>query len=109
MMKAAIQGKLFSDDAIAQAKSHPKLSKLSKAKTLKALQARDDAIKKLQSQATQGGGDEMEMIIDMLVDQAKVEDALLIKEGVHNEELEEAIMYFIGQDDPDVKKAMGAL
>ena len=79
MMKAAIQGKLFSDDAIAQAKSHPKLSKLSKAKTLKALQARDDAIKKLQSQATQRGMfDEIGKITDKLVDQAKVEDALFI-------------------------------
>ena len=113
MIMAAQQGKLPSDDAIAQAKSRPKLEK---AKTLKAFQASKqltmDAMKKqavMQRQATQGsGGDEMEMMIDMFVDQAKVEDELFIKEGVHNEELEEAIMYFIGQDDPDVKKAMGA-
>jgi len=51
-----------------------------------------------------GGMDEMEMMIDMFVDQAKIEDALFIKCGVQNEELEEAIMYFIGKDDPDVIK-----
>ena len=44
----------------------------------------------------------MEMMIDMFVDQAKVEDALFIKEGIANEDLEEAIMYFIGQNDPQV-------
>jgi len=47
-------------------------------------------------------------MIDMFVDQAKVEDALFIKEGVHNDELEESIMYFMHMDDPEVKKAMGS-
>ena len=45
------------------------------------------------------GGDEMTMMIDMFVDQAKVEDALFIEQGVSNDELEEAIMYYIGADD----------
>jgi len=45
-------------------------------------------------------------MIDMFVDQAKVEDALFIQAGVGNEDLEEAIMYFIGKEDPEVKKAM---
>ena len=111
MIMAAQQGKLPSDDAIAQAKSRPKLEK---AKTLKAFQASKqltmDAMKKqavMQRQATQGsGGDEMEMMIDMFVDQAKVEDELFIKEGVNNEELEEAMMYFMGKNDPEVQKAM---
>lgn len=46
------------------------------------------------------------MMIDMFVDQAKVEDALFAKEGVTSEDVEESIMYFMGTDDPDVKKAM---
>lgn len=50
----------------------------------------------------------MEMMLDMFVDQAKIEDALFIEEGVHNDELEESIMYFMGKDDPEVKKAMTA-
>ena len=82
MIMAAQQGKLPDEDAIAKAKSRPKLEK---AKTLKAFQASKqltmDAMKKqaaMQRQATQGGGDEMEMMIDMFVDQAKVEDALFI-------------------------------
>lgn len=50
--------------------------------------------------------DQMTMMIDMFVDQAKVEDALFAKEGVTSEDVEESIMYFMGTDDPDVKKAM---
>jgi len=66
-----------------------------------------DAMKKqaaMQRQPTQGN--EMEMMIDMFTDQAKVEDALFIREGVASDELEEAIMHFIGMEDPEVKKAM---
>ena len=68
-----------------------------------------DAMKKqaaMQRQPTQGAGNEMEMMIDMFTDQAKVEDALFIREGVASDELEEAIMHFIGMEDPEVKKAM---
>lgn len=70
-----------------------------------------DAMKKqadLQRQATMNPGNEMEMMIDMFVDQAKVEDELFIKEGVTNEELEDSIMYLMGTDDPDMKKEMTA-
>ena len=114
MIMAAQQGKLPSDDQLQQAKATPKLEK---SKTLTAFEESKkltmEAMKKqagAQRQQTMPGGgmDEMEMMIDMFVDQAKIEDALFIKCGVQNEELEEAIMYFIGKDDPDVKKAMGA-
>lgn len=46
------------------------------------------------------------MMFDIFVDQAKIEDALFIKEGITNEELEEAIIYYIGSNDPEVNKAM---
>ena len=52
------------------------------------------------------GKDEMEMVITMMADQAKIEDDLYIREGVNNDELEESIMHFMHTDDPDVKKAM---
>ena len=82
-----------------EAKSRPKLEK---SKTLTAFNASKkltmDAMKKqaTMQQKAMAGGDEMEMMIDMFVDQAKVEDALFIETGVVNDELEEAIMYFIG-------------
>ena len=45
-------------------------------------------------------------MIDMFVEQARIDDELFIKEGVRNDELEAAMMFYIGQDDSDVKKAM---
>lgn len=66
----------------------------------------------MKKQATMGSPDqnkdEMEMMIDMMTDQAKVEDEFYLKEGVHNDELEESIMHFMHTDDPDIKKAMAA-
>ena len=35
-----------------------------------------------------------------------MEDALFIEQGVNNDELEEAIMYYIGSDDEQIKNAM---
>jgi hypothetical protein len=49
----------------------------------------------MKRQTTQQPMDEMEMMIDMFVDQAKIEDALHDAEGVTNEDLEESIMYFM--------------
>lgn len=48
----------------------------------------------------------MEMMIDMFVEQAKVDDALFIKEGVTNDELEESIMGFMQTGDKEVSEAM---
>ena len=71
-----------------------------------------DAIKEqteLQRKATMGGDmNDMEMMINMIVNQAKVEDALWIKEGVTNEELEDSIMYLMRVEDADMKKEMAA-
>ena len=111
MITAAQQGKLPTEEALAEAKRRPKLQK---SKTLKAFQESKaltmDAMKRAQTnmKKPQGQQDEMTMMIDMFVDQAKVEDALFIKEGVTSEEVEESIMYFMGTEDADVKKAMMA-
>lgn len=45
-------------------------------------------------------------MFDIFEDIAKIDDALFIKEGITTEDLEEAIMYYIGKDDPEVNKAM---
>lgn len=53
-----------------------------------------------------GNVDEMEMMIDMFVEQAKIDDELFLKKGVRNDDLEQSMMHFIAKDDPEVKKAM---
>ena len=56
----------------------------------------------MQRQATQGGGggmDEMEMMIDMFVETAKLDDTLFVKEGVTNDDLEDAIMGYMQSGD----------
>ena len=71
MIMAAQQGKLPSEEALAEAKRRPKLEK---SKTLKAFQESKtltmDAMKKAQTQMKQPSGpqDEMTMMIDMFVD-----------------------------------------
>ena len=101
MIMAAQQGKLPDDRKVEEAKAKPKLEK---SLTLRAFEvSKRLTMEAMQKQAKQGppsrGGDEMSMMIDMFVDQAKVEDALFIEQGVNNDELEEAIMYYIGSDD----------
>ena len=72
MIMAAQQGKLPSEEKMAEAKSKPKLQKQ---KTLQAFQESKkltmDAMKKqmtMQQKAQMGGQNEMEMMIDMFVD-----------------------------------------
>lgn len=50
--------------------------------------------------------DEMEMMIDMFVETAKLDDTLFVKEGVTNDDLEDAIMGFMQSGDAEVQKAM---
>lgn len=107
MIMAAQQGKLPTEEQLATAKSRPKLEKQKTLAGFKKSQALTMEAMKRQATMQAKGGDEMTMMIDMFVDQAKVEDALFISEGIQNEELEESIMYFIGADDPEMKKAMG--
>ena len=53
-----------------------------------------------------GNVNEMDLMIDMFVEQAKIDDELFIKQGIRNDDLEQSMMHFISKDDPDVKKAM---
>ena len=43
----------------------------------------------------------MEMMITMMVDQAKMHDEIFFKTGVENEDFEEAIQWFVMKD-PEV-------
>ena len=110
MLMAAQQGKLPDEDAAEKAKKQPTLDKQ---KTLKAFELTKkhtmDALGKqaeMQRSAAMGQVNEMELMIDMFVEQARIDDELFLKEGVRNDELEAAMMFYIGQDDSDVKKAM---
>lgn len=104
---AAQQGKLPSEDSM-KAPAGTVEPKLTKSKVLTAFaESKKLTMEAMKKSATQKqGGDEMEMMVDMFVDQAKVEDGLFINQGVTSEELEEAIMYFMQKDDPEVKKVM---
>ena len=48
---------------------------------------------------------QMEMMIAMMVDQAKMHDEIFFKTGVENDEFEEAIQWFVTKD-PEVSQAM---
>ena len=111
MLMAAQQGKLPDEDAAEKAKK--KQPTLDKSKTLRAFELTKkhtmDALGKqaeMQRAASMGQVNEMELMIDMFVEQARIDDELFIKEGVRNDELEAAMMFYIAQDDSDVKKAM---
>ena len=65
------------------------------------------AMKKQMNGPQPGAGvDEMEMMISILVDQAKCDDELFIKEGVTSDELEQSLMFYMSQKDPEVMKVM---
>lgn len=49
----------------------------------------------------------MEMMINALVEQAKMSDALFISQGVENEDLEVSLMHYV-QSDKDVQAVMRA-
>jgi len=49
----------------------------------------------------------MQMMMTMMVDQAKMQDEMFFKTGVENEEFEEALMFYMNKD-PEVQKAMQA-
>ena len=95
---AAQQGKLH------QPKSGD-APKLTKEKTLSVFETSQEltmkTMKKLQTQKIPETGDQMEMMMQMMIDQAKMQDEMFEKTGVENEEFEEALMYFVNKD-PDV-------
>lgn len=109
VLMAAQQGKLPDENAVAAAKDKPKLEK---SKVLKAFEVSKaltmEAMKKQAKAQSAPPKDEMEMMIDMFADQAKIEDALFIKEQVSNEDLEDSLMYYMNKQDPDITKVMTA-
>ena len=46
------------------------------------------------------------MMIQMMVDQAKMHDKMYFETKVENEEFEEALMHYVLNKDPDIQKRM---
>ena len=99
---AAQQGKL----------SGPKMGsapKLSKAKTLTAFEVNQDLtmkqMERLKTQKAPETNDQMAMMVQMMSEQAKMQDEMYFKTNLENEEFEEALMYYV-QKDPEVQKKM---
>lgn len=110
MLMAAQNGKLPDEDAASQAKKQPELSKQ---KILKAFEVNKrntiDVFGKqaeMQRSAATGQANQMELMIDMSVQQARTDDALFLETGVRSDELEAGMTFYIAQDDPEIKKAM---
>lgn len=51
------------------------------------------------------GGDQMEMMVAMMVEQNKLQDELHERTGVENDEFEDSLLYFVSKD-PEVAQAM---
>ena len=49
----------------------------------------------------------MELMMAMMVDQAKLQDEMFIKTGVENEIFEESLMHYV-ETDPDMRSEMNA-
>ena len=47
-------------------------------------------------------------MINVLVDEAKLSDALFLEFGVTSEQLEKSIMYYIAKNDVEIKSAMAS-
>ena len=101
--------------AAQQGKLHPKTGgeapKLTKQKTLEVFETSQEltmkTMKSMQNKTPETGGDQMQMMMTMMVDQAKMQDEMFFKTGVENEEFEEALMFYMNKD-PEVQKAMQA-
>ncbi len=62
-------------------------------------------MRKMQTQKMPETGDQMEFMITMMVDQAKMHDEIFIKTGVENDDFEEAMQFYV-QKDPEVRMKM---
>lgn len=84
---------------------------LDKAKTLTALRTyKTLSLKAIKSQKAKSNTslDKKSKMIDILVEEAKLNDALFIEESVTNDQLDSSIMHYITKGDADIKKAMAA-
>lgn len=59
----------------------------------------------MEQQAKLGQQDPMEMMVMMMVEQAKMSDESFAETGVEQEDFEKSVMYFCAKD-PEVKLAM---
>ena len=50
--------------------------------------------------------DQTEMMLTMMVDQAKMHDRMYFDTDVENEDFEEALMYYVLNKEPEIMKAM---
>ena len=102
---AAQQGKLNQ-----QNESGSPQPKLTKKKTLEVFEKQQElSLEHMQKLGTKSGEettDQNEMMLQMMVDQAKMHDQMFFKTGVENEDFEESLMYFVLNKDPDVQKCM---
>ena len=82
---------------------------LDKEKTLKVFAtSKEYSLDILKNQSSEEDKNESEKMIDVLVDEAKLSDALFLEFGVTSEELEKSIMYYIAKNDNEVKTAMSS-
>ena len=51
------------------------------------------------------GGDQMEMMVAMMVEQQKMQDEMFERTVVENEDFEESLLFFVSKD-PEVAQAM---
>lgn len=99
---AAQQGKLKPQNA-------EKKVTLTKEKTLAALDDHMQATMKQMQEMKNGGmpegGDQMEQMVKMMVQQVKLQDDLFMKHKIENEEFEDNLMHYVSHD-PQVAQTM---
>ena len=92
---AAQQGKL-------QQPTASKQPSLTKQKTLEVLGFQEElTIKQMVSMKDKPmpeGGDQMEMMVAMMVEQNKLQDELYERTGVENDEFEDSLLHFVSKD-----------
>ena len=108
MLMVAQQGKLTAEEDAKQAPT-----KLTKQKTLEVYEFRNQLTMatlpkqaESQKQMQMGNVDQMDMMIDMSVTQAKIDDELFLEKGVRSDDAEQAMIHFIAKDDQEMKIAM---
>lgn len=99
---AAQQGKLQQPNASKQ-------PSLTKQKTLETLAHQEELTIKqmaaMKDKPMPESGDQMEMMVAMMVEQNKMQDEMHERTGVENDDFEDSLLYFVSKD-PEVAQAM---
>jgi len=97
---AAQQGKLSPPNAA-------KEPKLSRAKTQEVFEISQGLtikqMERLKTQKMPDSGDQVEMMANMMVEQAKMQDEMFFKSGVENDDFEESLIHWVSKD-PEMQK-----